>query len=110
MFAAALLALATPASALPADCRAELGRLAAEARVEGYEAVEGPYEVGPGDWRAHAVVADGAGHRIVEHRCVDGRVVSRSWSERPEGAGDGPTPIESLLRGAVWLEQVGREQ
>ena len=109
MLAAALIALSAPA--LPAaDCRAELVRIAAEARAEGYEAVEGPYEVEPGDWRAHAVVADGAGHRVVEHRCVDGRVVSRSWSESPEGAGDGPTPIESLLRGAVWLEQVGREQ
>jgi hypothetical protein len=110
VLATALLAMTAPA--LPADCRAELGRLAAEARSQGYEAVEGPYEVEAGDWRAHTVVAGGGGHRIVEHRCVDGRVVTRSWSEHPDGAGDADaaTPIESLLRGAVWLEQDGREQ
>ena len=104
MLAAYLLAaLAAPAD----DCPAELGRLAGQARGEGAEAVEGPYEVAPGDVRIHAVHAEDGGHRIVEHRCEGGRVVSRSWTERGSGAEAAATPIESLLRGARWEQRRG---
>ena len=103
---ATLAILAVAQSAAAFDCRAELERAAAEAREAGYEAVEGPYEVSPGDLRVHAVVAEGRGHRIVEHRCEDGRVVSRSWTETMAGA-DEPEPWdgEALERIAAALHK-----
>ena len=101
MIAAYLLAALAPAD----DCRAELERMAAEARGQGYEAVQGPYEVSPGDVRVHAVQREDGGHRIVEHRCDGGRVVSRSWVEREPRAEAEATPLESLLRGAKWPQQ-----
>jgi hypothetical protein len=103
IYAFALLAAAQASPAF--DCRAELERVAAVARGEVYEAVEGPYEVGPGDLRVHAVVMEGNGHRIVEHRCEDGRVVSRSWTESMESDEDAPWNSDSLERIAA---EIGR--
>ena len=103
IFALALLAAAEPDPAF--DCRAELERVAADARGLGYEAVEGPYEVTPGDLRIHAVVMEGNGHRIDEHRCEDGRIVRRSWRESMAGEESGPWNSESLERIAGELNQ-----
>ena len=107
IFAFVLLAAAEPGVAF--DCRAELERVAAHARGQGYEAVEGPYEVTTGDLRVHAVVMEGNGHRIDEHRCEEGRVVSRSWHESLEAADEGPWDSESLERIAGEISRGGPE-
>ena len=109
MIPALLLAtLAAPAADF--DCHSELQRVAAEMRGQGYEAVEGPYAVSPGDLRVHGVFAEGDGHRIVEHRCARGRVVSRSWSESQAGSREEELTMDSLERIARRLYQRRGEQ
>lgn len=74
-----------------AACTARLQSLADADRAEGgYEAVQGPYEIGAGDVRIHKVKAEARGHRITETRCLDKELASRSWkhsmeSEEEEG-------------------------
>ncbi|MGQ0559803.1 MAG: hypothetical protein ACT4OE_09495 [Sphingosinicella sp.] len=104
-----LTAVLLAASLTPLACRPELERIAADARGQPYDLVQGPYEVVPGDLRVHVVYSEDGVHRIVEHRCENGRVVSRSWTERGNGALD-PSSIESILRRAKWLEQPGSQQ
>ena len=92
-----------------AACKARLAHLASEARGEGYEAVEGPYEVAAGDVRIHMVAVAGRGHRIHEHRCAGADLASRSWRRSMET--DEPEfTIESVVRTAEWLKQSRREE
>lgn len=86
-------------------CQARLAQLAAEARGYGYEAVEGPYVLAPGDVRFHTVRSEGSGHRIGETRCEDSRLSSRSWTRTMEPAEEEFT-IESAAR---RLQQSGRQ-
>ena len=89
-------------------CRARLVQLAAEARGRGYDAVEGPYEIAPGDVRIHTVQTEGAGHRIVETRCAGAELASRSWTRHMEPEQEEFT-VESVARRAPWLQQSGRQ-
>ena len=92
-----------------AACKARLAQLASEARGEGYEAVEGPYEIAAGDVRIHMVAVDGRGHRIQEHRCAGADLASRSWRHSME-ADEPEFTIESVVRTAEWLKQGRRQQ
>ena len=116
-FALLLIAATEPAQFEPepqrfadaAACRAHLATLADAARGQGYAAVEGPYPIGPGDVRIHMVRAEGNGHRITEHRCLDAALSARNWRHAMED-GDGPATIESLARDAEWLKKRGPQQ
>jgi hypothetical protein len=92
-----------------AACQAHLGELADAARHEAYDAVEGPYEIEAGDVRIHMVRAEGAGHRISEHRCLAERLSGRSWSHVMQDETPDFT-IESVARSAPWLKKGAGEQ
>jgi hypothetical protein len=92
-----------------AACRARLVALAAEARAENADAVEGPYEIEGGDVRIHSVRAEGAGHRIVEHRCLAEKLSGRSWSHEMEDSVP-PFSVESAAQDAAWLKKDRAEQ
>lgn len=92
-----------------ASCCAHLTALATEARADRADAVEGPYEIAAGDVRIHSVRAEGAGHRIVEHRCLAEQLSSRSWSHEMEDAVPAFT-VESAARDAAWLKKNRAEQ
>jgi hypothetical protein len=92
-----------------AACQAHLVTLAEAARASGDEIVEGPYGIAPGDVRIHMIRADGDGHRITEHRCLDAALASRSWRHSMAGAEQEFT-IESVARDAEWLKQDAPEQ
>jgi hypothetical protein len=87
-----------------AACKARLAVLAAEARGGAYDAVEGPYDVAEGDARIHSVRAEGAGHRIAEHRCLAEKLSSRSWTHEMETA-QADFTVESAARAAPWLKK-----
>ena len=90
-----------------AACKAFLATRAGEARGQGYDAVEGPYEIAAGDVRIHTVRAEGRGHRIDEQRCLDAALSGRSWrhSLEGEGADEPPFTVESVARSAAWLKK-----
>jgi protein involved in polysaccharide export with SLBB domain len=91
-----------------AACEARLASLAGEARAGDYDAVEGPYRLGPGDIRIHMVRAEGSGHRIDEHRCLGSELSARSWRhsmEAAEAEEEAPFTIESVARSAPWLKR-----
>jgi hypothetical protein len=92
-----------------AACRSELTVRIAEARKTGHAAAEGPYELATGDVRAHLVLADGAGHRITEHRCLAEKLGSRSWRHDMSGADEAPATIESMAAKAEWLKKSSGE-
>lgn len=92
-----------------AGCRGHLDGLVADARRDGYDAAEGPYELEPSDVRAHTVRAEGSGHRIFEYRCAAERLSTRSWSRSMAPAEEEFT-VESVARRAPWLEQGRRQQ
>ena len=92
-----------------AACRARLVSLAGQATGKGYDAVEGPYEVARGDIRVHMVRAEGAGHRITEHRCLAEKLSARSWSHRMEDEQPEFT-VESVARDAPWLKKDRAQQ
>ena len=87
-----------------AACTAHIAGLADAARADGYDAVEGPYEVAAGDVRVHMVRAEGAGHRIDEHRCLAEKLSGRSWTHAME-ATEEPFTVESAARNAEWLKK-----
>ena len=89
-----------------AACHVRLQAEATKAQVEGYDAVRGPYEIGEGDVRVHMVRAEGAGHRIWEHRCVGKDLSSRNWNHSMEAAEEAFT-VESAARTAEWLKKDG---
>jgi hypothetical protein len=89
-----------------AACNARLAGLAAEARGGRFDAVEGPYEVTPGDTRVHTVRAEGSGHRIAEHRCLADKLSNRSWTHAMADAQPEWT-VESVARDAPWLKKSG---
>ena len=89
-----------------AACNARLAGLAAEARSGRFDAVEGPYEVTPGDSRIHTVRAEGSGHRITEHRCLAEKLSNRSWTHFMADAQPEWT-VESAARDAPWLKKSG---
>lgn len=89
-----------------AACKARLAGLAAEAREGRFDAVEGPYEVTPGDTRIHTVRAEGSGHRIAEHRCLAEKLSNRSWTHAMSDAQPEWT-VESAARDAPWLKKSG---
>ncbi len=84
-------------------CLGHLERVVADARGGDFDAVEGPYAIGPSDMRAHTIRAEGLGHRINEYRCVGAELSARSWVHRMDRRADGAFSIESLA-GADWLE------
>lgn len=92
-----------------AACRAHLGTLVADGRLNKLDAAEGPYEIAAGDVRAHLVLAGGSGHRITEHRCLGAKLDSRSWRHSMEGDDEGaPETIETMAAKAPWLTKVER--
>lgn len=114
-----LCAAAAPADEAPFDpaperfadaeaCVGHLRILAADAEGQGYEAVRGPYEIAAGDIRIHMVRAEGAGHRIWEHRCLGQALASRTWHHGMKGAEE--FTIDSVAREAEWLKQDAPEQ
>ncbi len=91
-----------------AACRGFLAESAGEARDQGYDAVEGPYDVAAGDVRIHTVRAEGKGHRIAEQRCLDSALSGRSWRHSLEGMEEGVDEgftVESVARSAPWLKK-----
>ncbi len=93
-----------------AACKAFLAARAGEARGQGFDAVEGPYDVAAGDVRIHTVRAEGKGHRIAEQRCLDSALSARSWHHSLEGAeeaGDEGFTVEAVARSAPWLKKEG---
>jgi hypothetical protein len=92
-----------------AACTRHLETLTQQAAAAGYDAVEGPYRIAEGDVRIHMVRAEGAGHRITEHRCLGPTLSARSWSHSMEQ--DEPEfTVESVARTAPWLKQRRPEQ
>lgn len=90
-----------------AACKSFLAGRAGDARGQGYDAVEGPYELAAGDVRIHTVRAEGRGHRIDEQRCLGASLSGRSWrhsleDEEPE---EPPFTAESAARSAPWLKR-----
>ena len=92
-----------------AACRVRLQAEVKKAQAERYDAVRGPYEIGEGDVRVHMVRAEGAGHRIWEHRCVGKELSSRSWDHSMEGSEEAFT-VESAARTAEWLKKDAPKQ
>jgi hypothetical protein len=90
-----------------AACKAWLKTAAGEARGQGYDAVEGPYELAPGDIRIHTVRAEGNGHRIAEQRCLEGQLSGRSWRHAMV-AEEQEFTVDSVVRSAPWLQKGGR--
>ncbi len=94
-----------------AACKAFLATRAGEARGQGFDAVEGPYEISAGDVRIHTVRAEGRGHRIDEQRCLGAALSGRNWrhsleeeqAERQEPA----FTVDSVVRSAPWLKKDG---
>jgi hypothetical protein len=87
-----------------AACRGHLERTVSGSTAGGYAAARGPYEVTGGDVRVHLVRAEGAGHRIWEHRCLDKALSSRTWTHSMEGEEEAFT-VESAARTAEWLKK-----
>jgi hypothetical protein len=91
-----------------AACKAFLASRAGEARGEGFDAVEGPYELAAGDIRIHTVRAEGRGHRIDEQRCLGPALSGRSWHhslEGDEGEQEAPFTVDAVARSAPWLKK-----
>jgi hypothetical protein len=89
-----------------AACKARLLQIATEARAREHVAVNGPYEVAPGDVRAHAVLISGSGHRITEHRCLGSQLGSRTWRRSMDQAeAEEAETIESMAAKAEWLKK-----
>ena len=89
-------------------CRAHIVGIVADARRGGADAAEGPYDLEPGDVRAHVVRAEGSGHRIAEYRCLAERLSARSWTHQMAAVEEEFT-VESVARRAEWLKE-GRRQ
>jgi hypothetical protein len=88
-----------------AACEVRLDEMVADARQETRAAVEGPYEIAPGDLRAHWVEVSGSGHRITEHRCLGEKLSGRSWRHSIVGGeSDEPQTIEQMAARAEWLK------
>lgn len=85
-----------------ASCRGHLERTVAAARPADYAAIRGPYSIADGDIRVHMVKAEGTGHRIWEHRCLDKALSSRTWAHSMEAEEEAFT-VESAARTAEWL-------
>jgi hypothetical protein len=90
-----------------AACKAFLAARAGEALGEGFDAVEGPYELAAGDVRIHIVRAEGRGHRIDEQRCLGAALSGRSWrhSLEDEDEEEEGFTVESAARSAPWLKK-----
>ena len=90
-----------------AACKAFLATRAGEARGEGYDAVEGPYELASGDVRIHTVRAEGRGHRIDEQRCLGAVLSGRNWrhSLETDDEAEEAFTAESAARSAPWLKK-----
>src|SRR5687768_15303928 len=86
-----------------AACKAFLAARAGEARGEGFDAVEGPYELAAGTVRA-----EGRGHRIDEQRCLGAALSGRNWrhSLEDEDEEEEAFTVESAARSAPWLKKV----
>ena len=95
----------------PTACRIHLEELAAEARQQDFDAVEGPYAIAEGDVRIHMVRAESDGHRIAEYRCLGADLSARSWRHGMGNAeADEPFTIESVAREAEWLKKRSGEE
>ena len=91
-----------------AACKAFLATRAGEARGQGFDAVEGPYELAAGDVRIHTVRAEGLGHRIDEQRCLGAALSGRSWRHSLEDEEEAAFTAESAARSAPWLKKGSR--
>ncbi|HWH17513.1 MAG TPA: hypothetical protein VNT77_04130 [Allosphingosinicella sp.] len=90
-----------------AACRAHLQGIVVAAT--GYEHVRGPYDIAAGDVRIHMVRAEGSGHRIWEHRCLDQQLSARSWHHSME-ADEEEFTVESVVAKADWLKKGAPQQ
>lgn len=90
-----------------AACKAFLAGRAGDARGEGFDAVEGPYEIAAGDVRIHTVRAEGKGHRVNEQRCLGAALSGRSWhhSLEDEESEEAPFTVDAVARSAPWLKK-----
>ncbi len=92
-----------------AACRIRLDAEVKKAQAARYDAVRGPYEIAEGDVRVHMVRAEGTGHRIWEHRCLDKALSSRTWRHSMEAEEEAFT-VESAVQTAEWLKKPVPEQ
>ena len=89
-----------------AACKARLVRMVTDERLRPHIAVEGPYDIVPGDVRAHWVDVSGSGHRITEHRCLAEKLSARTWRHSISGSeAEQPETIESMAAKAEWLKK-----
>ena len=94
-----------------AACKARLAGMVAAERLRPHTAVEGPYDIAPGDVRAHWVDVSGSGHRITEHRCLAEKMSGRSWRHSiDEREGEGADTIEAMAAKAEWLKKNKSDQ
>jgi hypothetical protein len=94
-----------------AACKARLIRIVAEEQRQAHVAVAGPYDVAPGDVRAHWIDASGSGHRITEHRCLAEKLSGRSWRHDMGGIeAEAPETIETMAAKAEWLKKAPGQQ
>ncbi len=94
-----------------AACKARLLKIVAEERARPHVALQGPYDLVPGDVRAHWIDVSGSGHRITEQRCLDAKLAVRTWrhSMDERGAREVET-IEDMAGKAEWLKKSPAEK
>lgn len=61
-------------------CAAHLTILVKNSAPPAFDKAVGPYEIAPGDVRAHRVKAQDWGHDIEEYRCLGAALSVRRWS------------------------------
>jgi hypothetical protein len=89
-----------------AACKAGLANIVAGARLGPHAAVEGPYDIAPGDVRAHWIDIEGSGHRITEHRCLAEKLSSRTWRHSMDGSeAEEQVTIDTMAAKAEWLKK-----
>ncbi len=94
-----------------AACKARLVKIVAGARLEPHAAIEGPYDISPGDVRAHWIEIDGTGHRITEHRCLGDKLSGRTWRHSMDGSeAEEQVTIDSMAAKAEWLKKAAPQQ
>lgn len=91
---------AAEAFASAADCEAHLRTLVETLPSAGYAIARGPYEIGPGDTRAHGVRVADERYQVLEYRCFETEPQVRSWWAGPAAAEERPFTLEEYFKAA----------
>ena len=94
-----------------AACQLRLLEMVTQERGATHVAIVGPYDIAPGDVRAHWVDVSGSGHRITEHRCLSEKMSGRSWRHSMDGSeAEAAETIETMAAKAEWLKKAPGQQ